>query len=326
MLDDLLIQFFDAQARRETSVYLLLIGKKTLSILYAALSHHQLQWLQLYPTLQRADYQAAIARLVAEGALKAGANGLVLADEAAKAAAAQRVPLPEHYRPDLAVHDSVPKFQLAVQVLSEASYHERRYRPVVQDWAVQQAVRRWWQDCDVPSATAALEAAFATLPQASADALAHRLVGHAYVGDARPADLAGWLHGIDELAQLISVIATSPATSAWYRLWGGPKPLGTASAYQVLALITQGRSKAQAAAQLRLKPSTINEHLLTVVIEGADLPLTQFYTVEQRQALSQQDATAGYSALMAAVPDCDFFQVRLYQILRLQGRWPDANA
>ena len=326
MLDDLLIQFFDAQARRETSVYLLLNGKKTLSILYAAMVHHQLQWLQLYPTLERENYQAAITRLRAQGLLVATDAGLVLADDAAQKAAAKRVPLPSHYHPDLAVHEFAPRLQLAVQVLSEASYHERHYRPIVQDWAVQQAVRRWWRHCDAAQAQATLQAAFAALPQQSGDALVRRFVGHQFVGSAKSLTLADQLAEVDRLAEFISVIAAGDLATPWAQLWGGRRALAPASAYQALTLIVRGYSRTQVAAQLRLKPSTINEHLLTVAIEGAVLPVAQLYTPAQRQMLQHQGAVADYRALLAAVPECDFFQVRLYQILQFQGRWPDGDA
>ncbi|WP_054661807.1 hypothetical protein [Lacticaseibacillus camelliae] len=100
MLTDFVVQLFDEQPRRETAAYMLLNGKKTLSVLFAALQHGQLQWLQLYPTLGRADFQAAVKQLVNAHALTHTETGLVLTDPAAKMQAAARVPLPTHYQLD----------------------------------------------------------------------------------------------------------------------------------------------------------------------------------------------------------------------------------
>lgn len=327
MLSDLLIQLFDDQPRRPTSLYLLLNGKKTLSILYAAMQHDQLQWLQLYPTLSRDDYQAAIAKLHAQHALKSTPVGDLLADPAAQRAAALRVPLPHHYQPALGVHDFWLLFQLAVQVLSEASYHERRYRPVSQDWAQQRRIRQWWGQQDAAAAVSALHACFEKLPATVGDDLAQQLVGHDFVGGAEPATLAEALARIDAVAALIEQIAAQGSASPWYQLWGGPRPLGTPSQYDAVRLAQQGLDRPAIAARLRLRPSTVNEHLLIAAIQGADLPLAQLYPQALRQAFSQlAQPQADYHDLLDAVAGSDFFQVRLFQILAFQGRWPRGDA
>ncbi|EGF34464.1 hypothetical protein AAULR_10655 [Lacticaseibacillus rhamnosus MTCC 5462] len=45
---------------------------------------------------------------------------------------------------------------LAIQVLSEASYHSQAYRPISTDWANQQAVKRWYRQLNIESAIADL--------------------------------------------------------------------------------------------------------------------------------------------------------------------------
>ena len=69
LLTDLAIQFFDTQPRRERAVFGLLAGKKTISNLYAALTHQQLQWLQLYPSLSKELFLQAVAQLKMHGQL-----------------------------------------------------------------------------------------------------------------------------------------------------------------------------------------------------------------------------------------------------------------
>ncbi|MCI1985951.1 MAG: helix-turn-helix domain-containing protein [Lactobacillus sp.] len=328
MLDDLLIQFFNAQPRRLAAVYLLLTGKRTLSVLYAAMQHQQLQWLQVYPTLDRADYQAAVTRLQKQGYLQETATGWVLADTAAQQAAAARLPLPHAYHAELGVHDFSARFFLAVQVLSEASYGQKAYRPLTNDWVVQQAVRAWWAKSQPTAAVAELTAAFSQLPDATATLLTRHMVGHGFVGPGSLATVAAQFAELEAVAELITVIAAHPQWQALNRLWGGKQPIGSATMYQALALSQAGWPKAQIGQRLKLKPSTVDEHLLTAAIYGAQLPVASFYSpaqFAQLQALVPR-AQEAYQTLLAAVPGSEFFQIRLFQILCFTGRWPSGNA
>ncbi|WP_125706858.1 helix-turn-helix domain-containing protein [Lacticaseibacillus porcinae] len=313
MLDDFLLQFFDDQPRRATSVYLLLTGKKTLSVLFAALQHHQLQWLHLYPTLSRRDFQAAIDHLLAGHQLVNVDDGLIAGDQKQQPA----VDLPDAYQPWMGVQAFEAKFHLAVQMLSEASFHNARYRPVTQDWALQQQLRQWWQTVNVETAIAELKTLLEGLGDVTAEILLSGVIGHEFVGSG---EFNEWQQ-LQALSQLIAIIDQGAAPS-WQRLWGGRKPLGTKTQYLALQMIQQGATREQAARRLQLKPSTINEHLLTAVIFGADLPLPQIYPEAMTRALSDVNPQTHYQTLLAQIPNSDFFEIRLFQILSLQGRWP----
>ncbi|WP_225047292.1 hypothetical protein [Lacticaseibacillus kribbianus] len=328
MLDELIVQFFSATPRRPTAVYFLLTGKKTISILFAALQHHQLQWLQLYPTLRRGDFQAAVARLTQAKTLVETEDGLVLAQPEAAAAAAAVLPRPAHYRADWDLDGFARRLVLAVQAVSEARFENRRYRPAVDDWATQQAVRRWYQTTATPvdALPGELTAAFAALPEATADRLANRLIGHHFVGGAAAVGLAGELRRQDDLGRLVAAIAAHPEWAALGGLWGGPRSLISTSNRAACELAEAGVPRAAIQARLRLKESTVNEHLLGAAILGWQPPAGLF----SKALTAAFDAVADphepdYRALLAAVPQADFFHVRLYQILQLQGRWQHAR-
>ncbi len=72
-------------------------------------------------------------------------------------------------------------------------------------------------------------------------------------------------------------------------------------------MIQQGATREQVSQRLRLKPSTINEHLLTAAIFGADLPLARLYPATMLTQLNQADAHLNYQPLLEQVPDSDFF-------------------
>lgn len=323
MLTDFVVQLFDEQPRRETAAYMLLNGKKTLSVLFAALQHGQLQWLQLYPTLGRADFQAAVKQLVNAHALTNTGTGLVLTHPAAKMQAAGRVPLPTHYQPWMGVREFEQRLLLAVQAVSEAAYHNNQYQPAVRDWGVQQFVRRWYAQNRQGKFAAELTAAFALLPSAAANRLAARLIGHEFVGGAQAEDLAGAFLHLDDLARLVGLIAEHADWPALQSLWGGRVALLSASNYRACQLVDAGRTREQVGAQLHLKPSTVNEHLLAATIFGWQPPVERLYSPALRQAFAQVDPhELDYQKLLAAIPGAEFFHVRLFQILNLQGRWP----
>lgn len=324
-LTDLIIQFFDDEPRRPTSLFGLLSGKKTLSILYAALLHDQLQWLGLLPGLARPEFDAVVSRALATGLLQTTAAGAVrVAPAATVTAAATRVPLPTAFQPQLGVAEFAARFYLAVQVLSEASFGDNHYRPLTDDWPTQQWVRGWYRQVTPATAITALTAQFDQLPVAAADRLAARLIGHDYVGRGVAATLAETLQETQALSLLLHQLTAAPAADSWRALWGGPRALLSPSNEQALALANQGASREAIGRRLRLKPSTVNEHLLTGVIFGASLPLARFYSPATITALTDltDPQYTNYHALLTTFPDLDFFQVRLYQILTYQERWP----
>ncbi|EGF34456.1 hypothetical protein AAULR_10660 [Lacticaseibacillus rhamnosus MTCC 5462] len=54
---------------------------------------------------------------------------------------------------------------------------------------------------------------------------------------------------------------------------------------------------------------------------GESLPVEQLIPQPIHQALDQIDQWQDHQVLLDTVPASDFFQVRLFQILKLQGRW-----
>ncbi|MFD1428851.1 helix-turn-helix domain-containing protein [Lacticaseibacillus mingshuiensis] len=324
MLTALLLQLFGDDPRRETGVYLLLTGKRTVSVLYAGLRAHILQWLLLYPTLARADYQAAIAQLIRAGALVKTDSGLIVTDKNAQVRAAQVIQLPAAYRPWMGMTAFDQRLTLAVQAVSENGAGVRHYRPAVSDWGVQQQVRRWYQGTQPRVFADELQGLFEALPQDAGDVLAAGFIGHAFVGSAQ-ADLATQMRRTQALAQLVTRLDEDP--QRWPQtaaLWGGRQPIFPRTQTQIVDLLDQGFSREAIGQRLGVRPSTVNEHLLTAAIMGQALPLEGLYPAAIKHAFDQvPDPTeTNYQTLLSQVPASDFFQVRLFQILQFQGRWP----
>ncbi|MFD1433164.1 helix-turn-helix domain-containing protein [Lacticaseibacillus yichunensis] len=326
MLTALLLQLFGDDPRRETGVYLLLTGKRTVSVLYAGMRAHILQWLLLYPTLARTDYQAAIAQLIRAGVLAKTDSGLILTDKNAQVRAAQAIQLPDAYRPWMGLTAFDQRLTLAVQAVSENGAGVHHYRPAVSDWGVQQQVRRWYKQGIQPHTFAdELQSLFAALPQAAGDVLAAGFIGHEFVGSGQ-GDLATQMRRTQALAQLVTLLDENtqkwPQTAA---LWGGRQAIFPRTQTQIVDLLDQGFSREAIGQRLRVRPSTVNEHLLTAAIMGQALPLEGLFPAGVKGAFDQvpDAAETNYQTILTQVPASDFFQVRLFQILQFQGRWPE---
>jgi uncharacterized protein YpbB len=322
LLTDFVIQFFSEQPRRERAVFGLLTGKQTISILYAALIHQQLQWLHLYPSLSKEAFSAAITTLKVQRMLRETETGLILTEKGQhlKQAAVTQLPLPTHYQPWMNLPVFAPRFFLGVQVLSEASYANRAYQPISVNWATQQVVKQWYQQVDHRAAVTTLSSLFQGLPTELADTLAANMIGHDYAGQLMPATLQAHFERLDALAALVQQLANT--RSMWTALWGGPRDFVSRPAQQTLAQARAGMALPTIAHRSHRKQSTINEHLLLAAIMGETLPIEHLVPLKIHRALNRVTQIYDHQALLAAIPGSTFFQIRLFQILSFQGRWP----
>ncbi|MDN6090789.1 MAG: hypothetical protein L0I56_03315, partial [Lacticaseibacillus paracasei] len=63
-------------------------------------------------------------------------------------------------------------------------------------------------------------------------------------------------------------------------------------------------------------------HLLLAAIMGETLPIEHLVPLKIHRALNRVTQIYDHQALLAAIPGSTFFQIRLFQILSFQGRWP----
>ncbi len=321
MLADYLIQFFGPEPRRPLSVLGLLTGKKTISTLYAALQTEQLQWLALMPQLRRDDFLTSVAQMRRHGWLELVDKDvrLTAAGTRQRELVSTTHPLPRHYDFRLNPSGLSTRLFLAVQVISEATFANNTYVPVVADWSVQHWVKSWYRHHgrDHQAVVQDLITAFNFLPSDTADFLAARLVGHGYAGSVDlVADEWGW-QLLDAMGSLAHVIGDhESAMTALFQLWGGPVNPLPALGQKSLELVNQGMSVAEIAQRLRRKESTVNEHIQAAAIWGMPVNLRVLLPTGMHGALvAAWDAgLRDYRDIQARVPDASFLQVRLVQV------------
>ncbi|KRM72597.1 helix-turn-helix domain-containing protein [Lacticaseibacillus brantae] len=316
-MDDLVLNFFDDLPWRPLSLWGLLTNKKTISNLYAALQHHQLSRLQLYPTLSRENFQATIQQLEHSGLIEVADAGAIRTSAGKKRQQAHF--LPSHYQPWMNLFQFEPRLYLGVQVLSEASYANRKYQPVIGDYATQQQVKQWYRRLGSQSGITELTAVFSMLEPAVANRLASLFIGHDFAGTAVLQTVPDQMTHIDDLSQLVALIDQHPEWQALQQLWGGRLPLISLSAARSLAGLNQGLSIPQIAHNSRLRPSTVMEHIQLAALFGANIPVEQLYTAAEQATLTPLQGHNHQTIIEST--GLDFFHVRLFQILAVQQRW-----
>lgn len=323
-LSALLLHIVTEQPQRIIALHGLLSGRQTASILFAGLENKQLALFDLLPRLDRAVFESTVHQL-------ADAGDLALDDKLMRrtAAGTQALGADKHHLDRLsfvrADADAIAfgnHFYLAVQVLSEASFNDNRYRPLTADARVQWRVKQWWRESghEVAASVAELRRLFERLSPASAQALAQRFIAHDYSGDP---ELQVDPLGLDEilaLSELQQAIEQAGDAPHWQGLAGWRRELVSPGALQTASDFNAGQSVEQIAAARNRKLSTITEHLQQAGIFGYHFDPRAFYTVQQEQQLQTawQAGQHGYQDLLTAAPGLEFLQVRMFQILQLR--------
>ena len=324
-LSALLLHIVQEKPQRIVALHGLLTGRQTASILFAGLENDQLNLFDLLPKLNRETFEHAVQALADDGLLLRDDKHM---QRTAAGTAAMNQADPYHLdrmrfvRAGSDARAFGDHFYLAVQVLSEASFQDKHYRPITADARVQWRVKQWYRESghETADAVAELTQLFARLSVASAQALAQRLIAHDYSGDP---NLQVDPLGLDEtlaLSELQLLIEQSQDVPHWRGLSGWRRELVSQPALQTADDFNHGQSIQQIATRRNRKLSTITEHLQTAGIFGYPFDPRSFYTEEQEALLqvAWEAGKRGYQDLLATSSDLEFLQVRMFQILKLR--------
>lgn len=225
------------------------------------------------------------------------------------------------------------RFLLGFQVVSEFTYHNRRYVPLSVPFAEQQEVKRWFHRFYSPklgqTVNDELQMLLSSLvseDERLAPALVNLLIGH---------NQAGWT--FDQLCAGLRLDAgdgivlthdLALAICAYSRVTNGPlaclvqpllspTPLSP-SCRQTVKMVADGLSLEKVAGQRRLKLSTVREHLLTAAILSPkllDWDRLLPSNIQSRLSKNYQGPVTGWHFnSWSSDANADFFYFRLYQI------------
>lgn len=341
MDEEQLMEWLSATSpRRIRVIENVLVGKRSVSTLYWGMRYQRLDWLGYDRQVTRQEMDRAVASLVDQQFVTVADNQATLtaAGQAAKAKLLTTRYQPRAFATRLTVDVATfwQRLLLAVQVVSEASYHERHYYPLQMPWAIKQFIKRWYQRFRTSDLSTTFQTTLEQFLAEQDDQLAvifsQSLSGHQQPGTtlAQLTRLTGRTTAelmrirVDLTCLLVQWLQQStserlPAINAL--LVGLEQSPVSQSAQETLSAFNQGRSLTAISEARRLKPSTVREHLLEAAIF---LPIT---AVDYQRALpGKLMATLTTRFEGQALDDwqydqisdlkLEFWQFRLFEILR----------
>ena len=343
MFTDYVLLLFSTTPRRAKGLFNVLRGRRTVSTLFAGLTAGYLDLLDSCHEVPLEDFMAATAALTENGQLTSTAPGcwqLTQAGEHRQAKLRQTLYMPQNF--EVFQTTDVRRFrivsQLALQVVSELVHHDRHYYPVTTDPGIQAQVKQWLRQQSKVELGEQIHAALTAFLTSLADPelptvfvqgitgyqepgltneqLAAQLGRQPWEASLMHTDVIcqwiAWIqrHPRDPFSQLLSVLTQASAISQ--------------SAEQTYQAFLKTQQLAAIAQTRHLKMSTVREHLLEVAIWSPDFPFEMVLNHEITQQLAtifaaQPDIVNwSFQEAQAALPTLDFFEFRLFQIMRCQ--------
>ena len=337
--------FSHSQAKKGSTVFHILQGKRTASILYRAVDYSLEPFFGFFPQLDRLVFYKKLENLVSMGYLLVSQekNEYFLSQMGKDIVESY---FSDHYRPrhlnwltqGRAIVDVQRKIYFLTQVFSEIRHENKRYLPVEKDYDIQQWVKRWLAKQERDLQELAIEFGkewkmlLSSLETENAVILVHLMSGHDAVGLTKNQlsqqmdlpELEITLRQFDSLGYLIEQISADskpfPLFASVVQETIAPNEKGlSTSAKETALLLKKGYSIEKITHIRRLKKSTISEHLIEVVILFPALDIQQFIPTEMYfslQALFVDAPEASFQDAADQLPDLEFLWYRLMQIER----------
>lgn len=341
----LLYLFSAKQARKETSIYYLLQGKRTASMLYRTVDYQLEAIFGLFPKLDRSVYQNRLEKLIQ-------LNYVSYSEESKEALLTLKgkevleVFFNQHYLPHqlnwMRERRVVLTFQKVIyfltQILSEARYQNKRYIPIEKNVALQQWTKQWLRQQKKDYQDLALQFGLewkkilSQIEPDTATLIVYLMTGHQMTGLTKK-QLAQkmsieeaevhirWLDGLSQMVHQIDEIAEQvPLLNSILMQIKERSHQGLSkSAQETQLLVQQGHTVEQVCNIRRLKKSTVYEHLIELVIVYPELEISAFMPATIYASLNQlwdENSSITYQEALERLPDMEFYWFRMMQIER----------
>lgn len=339
--------FSEKQSKKSSTIYHILTGKKTASILYSAEKYQLTHFFALFSKLDRNQFNKSIQNLInLKTLLLAGEKQDYCLSENGKNK--KNVFFSDHYYPKelnhlqdgLAIIHFWRTLQLMTQVLSEIRYKNKNYIPIEKEWEKQNWVKQWFKNSDMSKEELALTFAqewvviLSELPELNAEIIAANLTGHNSIGKTKrqlaetfkKETIEISIIELDSIAWIKKLIIKNfKKTPLFYSVYKEMFDLydgTTKSALLTKRYLLDGYSLDEIVSQRQLKESTINEHIIEISIMdplfdlSAILPSKKFEEIRQ---LLSENSSITYQEIIEEKPETLFLWYRLAQIERNRG-------
>lgn len=341
----ILALFSNTQAKKGSTVFHILQGKRTASILYRAVDYSLEPFFGFFPQLDRSVFYQKLEELTSSGYLlyTHDSKEYLLSQTGENSV---RQYLSDHYQPHhlnwltqgRMVRDVQRKIYFITQILSEIRYENKRYLPVEKEYDIQQWVKRWIATQSKPLKE--LAAAFgmewkvllSNLETENAVILVHLMSGHDIVGLTKKQlaqqmnipELEITVRQYDAMSCLIQQIheihQQVPLFASIVKDTAAPNKNGLShSAKETALLLEKGFSIEKIVHIRRLKKSTISEHLIELVILFPTVEIEPFIPKEiytSLKTLLADSPEVSFQEASDRLVNLEFWWFRLMQIER----------
>ncbi|MGY3777601.1 helix-turn-helix domain-containing protein [Isobaculum melis] len=334
-----ILQFYDdQQVRKPMTIYHLLRGKRTTSVMHLAEQYGLLPYFNTVTYLNKEKYLATIHELIETGSLLDEAGELRLSQQGCLLRAKQPFQLASYpaingWQYSHLSQDFYQKFVFIVQICSELSFKESHYLPVERDITRQKWAKRWFmqqEKTELPTRVYhEISQLSAKLTEEEAAIFIFSLTGHQSYGRTTQQLAQRWQKQAFEiswiqLAVVHTFIKEITAKPQNYPILSTLLPSTLAvtkrmnkSAQKTRDLLLEGQTVEAVMQRRGLKQSTILDHIVEIVMIDSTFNIDPFVSKAKQQKISQlmaQEPTLKIKALQAKLPEMSFFELRLVQI------------
>ncbi|WP_086313143.1 hypothetical protein A5821_000711 [Enterococcus sp. 7F3_DIV0205] len=320
---------------RTSTLYHLLKGKRTSSVLLYGFIYENLRFFQLCPELSEKQFNDILDNLIQqkllyqdiEGEVQISSKGMELIDRDRN-----RLTQIDNYRFGKTDDIIWRLLQFTVQVVSNLSYANKNYVPLEQSPLYQKQVKMYIKSMPkaqlIQTVKTEWTEIFSKLPKDEADFFARQLSGYQQIGKTsfqllgnQPKAFERYLLKKEKLHHLLTTICLMPEGSFLKKL--------------ILQLVQQNENKSMSetsyylkkqlsiealAQQRNVKISTIKDHLMELALTK-EFPFEQFVSCETSHHLMNYPKPYQnwvYRSVKQTSPKLDYFEFRLYQIQKLR--------
>lgn len=330
---------------KPSTLYHILVGKRTASILFKAHTYHVIKYFSVFPHLQREQYDKMIQNFIGKGWIKAEKAGedFYLSEQGQKEVESY---FSKHFYPinlnqltqGKATKEFWKKTLFLTQVLSELRYENKRYLPIDKEWKTQLWVKNWLKKNRLDKQKLAVSygeewiQALQEINPFDAELLVSQLTGHEKFG--KTSTQLAAKYGIEtmEIAfllqhavrQLMGTVADQkekyPLFYLLYQECAGDRYSTLSQSTKLTAYyLEKGFSIEQIALKRKLKTNTISEHVIELAIIFPDFEVGGFIPqIEygRLNVLFDRKEEITYEELTKEMPRIPFSWYRLIQIER----------
>lgn len=325
MMDEFILALFQENDKlRMSTLYQILVGKKSASMLYYAFQHHLLDIVGLLPNLRKDEFEKTIYQLCKQKHLILNEGELTCLNNRHFLLSVEPYSHLNHYR----LKNSLQLWRLLQLLISYLSYWPKDYQgPILENSPFYlMNVNRMMANMTNKTKMAIYQELvdiFSEMPAAQADFLAQTLSGESIQGHTFYQLLPDGLQSPFDTCYIFACVEhfwTQVMQKNETQLFQYFKPFILKN-YKYSMLVTrqlykQGKSIEQIVQIRKLKEGTINDHLIEWAIGDDKFPFHQF----QLLPLTEEVLQYRYKELTEQRPDVSFLQYRLSQIAFLKGR------